>query len=122
MFAVFEVDPMPSLRLSRRLLAFVSFCLCNLPSGLGQEPFQVKFRVVTEMIVVPVTINGAGPFDFLVDTGSTDTIIDRKLVEELSLPSAGKMILETAQGKAVTPLAQTDSVSMGGASVRGLNL
>jgi hypothetical protein len=82
MFVVFEVDPMPSLRLSRRLLAFVSFCLCNLPSGLGQGPFQVKFRVVTEMIVVPVTINGAGPFDFLVDTGSTDTIIDRKLLRE----------------------------------------
>jgi hypothetical protein len=54
---------MPSLRLSRRLLALVSFCLSNLPSGLGQEPFQVKFRVVKDMIVVPVTINGAGPFE-----------------------------------------------------------
>ena len=105
---------MPSLRLSGRLLALVSFCLSNLPSGIGQEPFRVKFRVVRDMIVVPVTINGAGPFDFLVDTGSTDTIIDRKLAEELHLPSAGTMILETAEGKAATPLAQTDSLSMGG--------
>ena len=113
---------MPSLRLSRRLLALVTFCLSNLPSGIGQEPFRVKFRVVRDMIVVPVTINGAGPFDFLVDTGSTDTIIDRKLAEELHLPSAGTMILETAEGKAATPLAQTDSLSMGGATVRGLNL
>jgi hypothetical protein len=113
---------MPSIRLSRRLLALVSFCLSSLPSGIGQEPFQVKFRVAKDMIVVPVTINGAGPFDFLVDTGSTDTIIDRKLAEELHLPSAGTMILETAEGKAVTSLIQTDSVSMGGATVRGLNL
>ncbi len=113
---------MPSLRLSRRLLALVSFCLPNLPSGIGQEPFQVKFRIVRDMIVVPVTINGAGPFDFLVDTGSTDTIIDRKLAEELHLPSAGTMILETTEGKAATPLAQTDSLSMGGATVSGLNL
>ena len=74
------------------------------------------------MIVVPVTINRAGPFDFLVDTGSTDTIIDRKLAEEPHLPSAGTMILETAEGEAATPLAQTDSLSMGSATVRGLNL
>jgi predicted aspartyl protease len=100
----------------------VSVCLSNLPSGLGQEPFQVKFRVVKDMIIVPVTINGVGPFDFLVDTGSTDTVIDRKLAEELHLLSAGKMTVETAEGEAVTPLVQTDSLSMGGATVRGLSL
>jgi hypothetical protein len=113
---------MSSLRLSRRLLAFVSLCLCNLASGLGPEPFQVKFRVVEEMIVVPVTINGAGPFDFLLDTANTQTVVDRKLAEELHLPPAGKTILVTASGKAVTPLAHTDSLSMPGATVRGLNL
>ena len=115
---------MSSLRLSIRLFAFVSFCLylSTLPSGLGQERFQVKFRVVADMIVVPVTINGAGPFDFLLDTGNTDTIIDRKLAEELRLSPAGTMILMTPQGDAVTPRAHTDSLSMAGASVRGLNL
>ncbi len=113
---------MSSLRLSRRLLALVSFCLYNLPSGLAQEPYQIEFKFVKDMIVVPVTINGAGPFDFLVDTGNTDTIIDKKLAEELYLPPAGKIILETAQGEAVTPLVQTDSLSMGSAMVHGLNL
>jgi hypothetical protein len=113
---------MPSLRLSRRLLALLSFCLSNLPSGVAQEPYEIKFKFVKDMIVVPVTINGAGPFDFLVDTGSTDTIIDRKLAVELHLPPAGKMIVETTEGEAVTPLVQTDSLSMGGATVRGLNL
>ena len=122
MFAVFEVNSMPSLRLSRCLLAFASFCLCNLPSGLAQEPFQVKFRVVKDMIVVPVTINGAGPFDFLVDTGSTDTTIDRRLAKELHLPSMGAVVLETVEGKAAMPVVQTGSLSMGGATVRGLNL
>jgi hypothetical protein len=115
---------MSLLRLSSRLLAFVSFCLylSTLPSGLGQEPFQVKFRVVADKIVVPVTINGAGPFDFLLDTGDTDTIIDRKLAEELHLLPAGKMILMTTQGDAVTHLVDTDSLSMRGATVRGLKL
>jgi Aspartyl protease len=123
MFVVFEVNSNafnPSLQTPSRLGLFLP--LQRLPAGIGQEPFQVKFRVAKDMIVVPVTINGAGPFDFLVDTGGTDTIIDRKLAEELHLPSAGTMILETAEGKAVTSLIQTDSVSMGGATVRGLNL
>jgi hypothetical protein len=113
---------MPSLPLSKCLLALVCFCLSDLPSGLGQGPFQVKFRFVKDMIIVPVTINGAGPFDFLVDTGSTDTIIDRRLAEELHLPSTGAMVLETAEGKAATPVVQSGSLSMGGATVRGLNL
>src|SRR5258708_15315098 len=116
---------MPSVRLSSRLLAFVSFAfyLSTLASALGQEPLQVRFRVVADtMIVVPVTINGAGPFDFMLDTGNTDTVVDRKLAEELHLPPAGKMILMTAQGDAVTPLAHTDTLSMARATVRGLNL
>jgi hypothetical protein len=45
MFAAFEVNSMPSLCLSRSLLAFVSFCFYNLPSGLAQEPYQIKFRL-----------------------------------------------------------------------------
>jgi hypothetical protein len=55
-------------------------------------------------------------------TGNTETVVDRKLAEELHLPPAGKMILMTAQGKAITPLAHTDSLSMAGATVRALNL
>lgn len=113
---------MPSLRLFRHLLAFVPFCLCNLPSGFAQEPYQIKFKVVVDMMIIPITINRAGPFDFLVDTGSTDTIIDRALAEELRLPPAGKMTIEMAAGELVMPLVQTDSLSIGGATVHGLNL
>jgi predicted aspartyl protease len=72
------------------------------------------------MIVVPVTINGAGPFNFLLDTGSSNTIIDPKLAKELHLPQAARMNFETAQGESVKPLAHTDSVSMGGVTVRGI--
>jgi len=92
-------------------------------SGFGQQPHQVKFRVKGEsIIVVPVMINGAGPFDFMLDTGTTNTLIDRKLAEELHLPTAGKGFLATVQNEAVTPIAHANSVSMAGANVRGLDL
>jgi hypothetical protein len=111
-------------RLSRPVALFsFAFYICTLASGFGQEPLQVTFRTVEgSMIVVPVTINGSGPFDFLLDTGTTNTLVDRKLAEELNLPPAGKMMLETASRAAVTPLAHTDSLSMAGATVLGLNI
>jgi hypothetical protein len=116
---------MTSFPLSSRI--FVLFCFAlslsaSVPS-VGQQAHQVKFKVKGEsIIVVPVTINGAGPFDFMLDTGTTNTLIDRKLAEELHLPPAGKRILSTFQAEAVTPFVRADSVSMAGADVRGLDL
>lgn len=105
-----------------RVVVFVCLCLyLSTPSpGWGQGLHEVKFRVVQGMIVVPVTINGAGPFDFLLDTGNTDAIIDRSLAEELHLPAAGEVIPETVSKKAVMPLVHADSFSIAGATVPDL--
>ena len=35
--------------------------------------------------VVAVTLNGAGPYDFMVDTGATVTVLDTALFRELGL-------------------------------------
>jgi hypothetical protein len=108
---------------SIRLFALLSlsFYLSTFATGLGQQPMQTKFRTAAEsMMVVPVTINGAGPFDFLLDTGSTRTLLERRLAEDLHLEPVGKAMLESTDGAAVTTLAHTDSVSMGGATVRNL--
>jgi hypothetical protein len=69
-----------------------------------------------------VTINGSGPFDFILDTGCTDSVIDQKLAAELSLPIAGNINLTTHKGDVLAFLFHTDSLSMAGATVRGLNL
>jgi len=116
---------MTSFRLSSRFLALLSFALylSTSVSGFGQQPQQVKFRVTGEsIIVVPVTINGAAPFNFMIDTGTTNTLIDRKLAEELHLPPAGARRLAAPGKETVTFLAHADSVSMAGANVRGLDL
>ena len=39
---------------------------------------------------VRATLNGKGPWDFFVDTGAGDTILDQALVEELGLTATGK--------------------------------
>lgn len=108
-----------------RLIALISFafCLSALAESTGEKQFQTKFRVKAEsMIIVPVTINGSGPFDFLLDTGSTGTVIDQKLAAELKLPDAGNINLVTPQGSALVPRVRADSLSMAGATVGGLKL
>ncbi len=39
--------------------------------------------------VVAVKVNGAGPYDFMVDTGATITVLDTALFHELGLRAMG---------------------------------
>jgi len=92
-------------------------------SSLAQQPMQTKFRTTGQsMIVVPVMINGAGPFDFQLDTGCSLSIVDQKIAEELHLQLTGRAILDTAQSEAVTTVSHIDSMRMGEASVAGLDV
>jgi len=53
------------------------------------EPGDVPFELAPPndaAIIVPVKINGHGPFKFVLDTGATFTCIDQKLVDQLKLP------------------------------------
>ena len=41
-------------------------------------------------VIVPVTVNGSGPYDFMLDTGTTITTVDRELGRELALQPLGQ--------------------------------
>ena len=41
------------------------------------------------LVVLPVTINGQGPFDFALDTGAATSLIDTPLAQQLALPQNG---------------------------------
>lgn len=43
----------------------------------------------TAMVLVPVTIDGHGPYDFALDTGAGITLIDTELANDLHMPVAG---------------------------------
>jgi hypothetical protein len=80
-----------------QLLAAVSLALFILPV-VEAEPrcpgntASVTPRLVRDaLIVIPVRINQAGPFDFMVDTGSQVTVIDPSLASELNLKVQGRV-------------------------------
>lgn len=42
------------------------------------------------LALVPVTIGGQGPMKFVLDTGSSSSVVDRSVAQRLALPPAGK--------------------------------
>jgi hypothetical protein len=84
-----------------QLLAAVSLALTILPA-IEAEPrcpgntASVTPRLVQHaLIVIPVRINQAGPFDFMVDTGTQVTVVDPLLASELHLKPQGTVGLLT---------------------------
>lgn len=70
-----------------------------------QAPSLVPFRLVGGFaVILPVMVNGHGPYDFMLDTGTTIMVVDLDLGHELALEPQ-------AQGT-VTTLAQKLSASI----------
>jgi predicted aspartyl protease len=80
------------------------------------------YTVKGYLMVVSVSVNNRGPFDFLVDTGTNTTLIDADLAKELGLKPAGKISL-TSLGKSV-PVARylLENMRAGPASVSNLEV
>jgi hypothetical protein len=70
-------------------------------------------------IVLPVTINQAGPYDFLVDTGTQRTLIDPSLAAELHLRSEGSIQLVGVDSRSQASLAKVDLLAAGSHAVAG---
>ena len=49
--------------------------------------------------VVSLQINGSGPFDFILDTGTDTTLVDLRLASDLALAPLDRMILTTPVSK-----------------------
>lgn len=60
-------------------------------------PVRIPARILEDrLVVVPVSVSGRGPYSFLLDTGSSVSIVDEGLARELDLPVAGTTLAETA--------------------------
>lgn len=74
------------------------------------------------LMVVSVSVDSRGPYDFLVDTGTNTTLIDPDLAKELELKAAGQLSL-TSLAKAVpVPRYFLQTLRAGPASVRNLEV
>jgi tetratricopeptide (TPR) repeat protein len=74
--------------------------------GTDDKVYTLPFRMVGEKVVVRAKVNGARPQDFVVDTGSENTVITRP----------------TAASLGILPITVTLSAGVGDVGLRGLQL
>lgn len=77
-------------------------------------PSTTQFKLLKGyVIVIPVTVNGAGPFEFVLDTGSNTTLISAEFARSLRLRPIDRVELVTVAGSQIVPRAQLESLSVG---------
>jgi predicted aspartyl protease len=65
-------------------------------AGAGTTPFDL---LRDGSIVVPVTIGGTGSYRFVIDTGSSRTVISTRLWQALRLPVVARTVMVTPAGR-----------------------
>jgi hypothetical protein len=87
------------------------------------EPTQVASgKDAFARITVPVTINGQGPFDFMVDTGANRSCISTTLAARLALPDGGKVVVNTIVGRRTRQSVLVDRLQVGGRAQRSVKV
>ena len=83
----------------------------------------VRFNLVARhWIVVPVTINGSGPYDLVLDTGSALSFIDPSLITRLGGKETRRYQLLTATGSIVVPCYRMEKFRLGSQHVEYLDV
>ena len=79
---------------------------------------HLRVRIIAGyLMVVSVSVNDRGPFDFLIDTGTNTTLIDPQLAAELGLQPKDKLKLASLGSAADVPRYYFQTFRVGPASV-----
>ena len=78
---------------------------------------SVPMRLVEGLPVVQVTLNGNGPYDFVVDTGSNITRVQSQLLAQLSISPGQELVVHTTTGLTHQRRTTAESIGVGGLTV-----
>jgi predicted aspartyl protease len=82
-------------------------------SARGDVP-EITFSLVRDsLVVVPVFLNGQGPFRFLLDTGATNSILSTAIADQLKIPTGSSGALITAGGSVPVTVRVVEVVQIG---------
>lgn len=106
-----------AIRVALFCCALAGFCQC------GYAQSEIRFRLLHDaIIIVSLTANGQGPFDFVLDTGTDSTIVDPSLARQLSLAALDRIRLTTLAGDATLIRSSLRTLALGSASVENLEV
>src|SRR5215212_11871208 len=110
---------MKSLDARARLAALGLLLLINVtcPQVVRAAEGVVRLRLLGGRLpVVPVYLEGRGPFDFLLDTGTNSTIVTPEVAARLGLRPTDRVTLVTVAGESSLPRARLRRVTVGGSA------
>jgi predicted aspartyl protease len=92
--------------------------LAAVPAAVaGYTTSELRFELLEDgTVIVPVTIDGTGPFRFMLDTGSTRTVVSAELTKKLRLPVVAQSVLITPSGRDLGILVQLNQLAIGGSN------
>ncbi len=107
-------------RLVTTTLFVASAMLAAVPSN-ACEPLESDAPSVTGetrkdsagRAVARITINGQGPFRFIIDTGANRSVLSRSLATRLGLTPSGEDVVHSIVGSEAATLVHVDSLSFG---------
>lgn len=88
------------------------------PAPAAGQPAAAPPSIATgvdaaDRMTVPVTIDGQGPFPFIVDTGADHTVVSTELAAQLKLPPGPAVDLNDTSGVERVETAEVDSLQVG---------
>ena len=87
---------------------------------LSPRNAKIKFRLAggaQPLILLPTRVNGAGPFDFILDTGAGTSLLSTELAQQLNIKVLGTKEGQSAGGKVSVSLAKVESLALGQAKI-----
>jgi predicted aspartyl protease len=86
---------------------------------------KVKFRLAggaQPLVLLPVEVNGEGPFEFILDTGAGTSLLSPELGQKLGIKVIGSKEGQSAGGAVSVSLAKVDSLAVGSAKLDDLDV
>jgi predicted aspartyl protease len=89
-------------------------------AAFSPKSTKVKFHLpggAQPLILLPVKVNGRGPFEFILDTGAGTSLLSSELAKQLEVKVVGSTEGQSAGGKVSVSLAKVDSFAVGEAKM-----
>ena len=105
--------------------ALLAFTICSVDAAIqagDRHGVTFEFIAKTSLVVVPVTINGYGPYRFLLDTGATNTILSSTVANTLGIPRRRADKLLTAGGDIPVTIRLLTALNVGAAHLENIEI
>jgi predicted aspartyl protease len=99
------------------MMAFIPAATSSAADRTPSIPLRVDAR---GGVAVPVVVNGAGPFTFILDTGASRSIVADDLARELDAPVVAKSEVVTSVGSDMRLVVQLASIALASAEARAV--